>query len=353
VGVFFENKAALRNLSNPPRIKVYIGRIVSGEISDSFRVTDSTGNTIPNRVWVYTADLKQTFTVWNHRVTPAAKMPVWIIRYSTKEEWQIQEADVTEGTVTYGAALGNFNTPEKVSGLVTETIPAEALKPLRARKSEAGGLNIYIEPAWVANRYWGGGNVELTTSESGLSSGEKAWVIVGLTVEDTLTAAQVAGTAQSVTIPLVESDVEDIAVDANFEPVAYYELREGDTEISTKYLHSARHFFAGINNRFHRAFASSQTKTLATGVVTPGFHRNLVIAAESGTADDLIEVDDLVVGDRVWLRADSGDTITVKHNDAGATNKIHLYGNADVTLDEQNPLVLMQVDTNVLAQAIV
>ena len=92
------------------------------------------------------------------------------------------------------------------------------------------------------------------------------------------------------------------------------------------------------------------TKTISSGVVAASTDRNLVIAAESGTSDDLIEVTGLSVGDTAYLRADAGDTITVNHADAGATVKIHLFDNVDVILDEQNPLVLTLVATNVLVQ---
>lgn len=91
-------------------------------------------------------------------------------------------------------------------------------------------------------------------------------------------------------------------------------------------------------------------KTLATGILTAGTDRNIIVAAETGTTDDLVEISGLAVGDLVYLRADTGDTITVKHNDAAATNKIHLIGNADLILDEQNALTFLQVDTNILGQ---
>jgi hypothetical protein len=95
---------------------------------------------------------------------------------------------------------------------------------------------------------------------------------------------------------------------------------------------------------------SGATKTIATGVASAGTDRNLIIAAESGTADDLIEITGLSVGESVLLRADTGDTITVVHNDAGATVKTHLHGNANITLDEQNPLRLTLVAANVLVE---
>lgn len=97
-------------------------------------------------------------------------------------------------------------------------------------------------------------------------------------------------------------------------------------------------------------FGASTTKTLASDTFDAGDDRNIVVAAESGTADDLIEITGLSVGDKILLRADAGDTITVKHNDAGATIKILIQDDADFVLDEVHPLELVLVETNQLAQ---
>ena len=74
MGLLFENRKNLKRFENPERIKVYIGRIVSGEVTTDFRVTDINGNRLSNRVWVYTLDLKETFIVYNQSVTPTAQM---------------------------------------------------------------------------------------------------------------------------------------------------------------------------------------------------------------------------------------------------------------------------------------
>jgi hypothetical protein len=106
--------------------------------------------------------------------------------------------------------------------------------------------------------------------------------------------------------------------------------------------------------------ASANTVTVGAGVaktisdpgdaIAAGTDRSLIVSANSGTADNLIEVTDLLVGESVLLVAASGHTITVKHNDAGATVKIHLHGNADIVLDELNPLRLTLIATNVLSE---
>ncbi|KKN02758.1 hypothetical protein LCGC14_1114530, partial [marine sediment metagenome] len=97
-------------------------------------------------------------------------------------------------------------------------------------------------------------------------------------------------------------------------------------------------------------FGAKAIKTLSAGVAASGTDRNLVIAAETGTADDMIELTGLTVGAKVLLRADTGDTITVKHNDAGATIKILIQDDADFVLDEVHPLELILTDTNELVQ---
>ncbi len=89
---------------------------------------------------------------------------------------------------------------------------------------------------------------------------------------------------------------------------------------------------------------------LVSDVLATAGNENILAAAQTGTADDLIEITGMTVGDRIALRANAGDTITVKHNDGGATIKIFLFADADFVLDEDNPLILRLVSTNILAQ---
>ena len=97
-------------------------------------------------------------------------------------------------------------------------------------------------------------------------------------------------------------------------------------------------------------FGASIIKTLSSGVVAAGARRNLVIAAETGTADDMIELTGLSKGEEVLLRAKSGHTITIKHNNGAATVKMLIFDNADFILDEDHPVPFVLVDTNKLAQ---
>lgn len=99
-------------------------------------------------------------------------------------------------------------------------------------------------------------------------------------------------------------------------------------------------------------FGAAAIKTLASDVATLGSDRNVAIAAQSGTADNLIELSGLSVGESVIVYADAGDTITVKHNDAGATDKILLAGAADYALTGNQALILTKIASGKVVQAV-
>jgi hypothetical protein len=100
-------------------------------------------------------------------------------------------------------------------------------------------------------------------------------------------------------------------------------------------------------------YGAGVTKTISNpgDAVAAGTDRNLIISANTGTSDTLIEVTGLAVGESVLLRATSGHTIAVTHNSGSATVKIHLHSNTNLAaLDEHNPLRLTLVATNVLVE---
>lgn len=102
-------------------------------------------------------------------------------------------------------------------------------------------------------------------------------------------------------------------------------------------------------------FGSEATIALdASGVLdlTSETSRNILVESESGTSDTLTEVSGLSAGEKVWLRAASGHTITVDHNNAGATDKILLYSAVDIVLSEDNPLELGKVASGKVAQPV-
>jgi hypothetical protein len=93
---------------------------------------------------------------------------------------------------------------------------------------------------------------------------------------------------------------------------------------------------------------TSSTKTISSGAITP-VDTVTVAAAEAGTTDDLdfITYSDTMENDVLYLFADSGDTITVRHSQSPGAGQsaIITTSAASVTLSETVPLVLQRRST--------
>ncbi len=68
----------------------------------------------------------------------------------------------------------------------------------------------------------------------------------------------------------------------------------------------------------------------------------VVVQAESGVTDDLATITGLSDDDVLVLYADTGDTITVKHQASPAADQIKLQGGVDLTLSETVPTFLIR-----------
>jgi hypothetical protein len=89
------------------------------------------------------------------------------------------------------------------------------------------------------------------------------------------------------------------------------------------------------------AFSRGATLTISSGAITVT-QRNHIVAAETGTTDDLatitngINFSDDTVEAQIRLQADTGDTITLKHG----TGNIEVPGGADFTLASDATVIL-------------
>ena len=82
--------------------------------------------------------------------------------------------------------------------------------------------------------------------------------------------------------------------------------------------------------------------TLSTDDLTISGGGYIAVAAETGTADNLDTIIGGAEGDILVLEADSGDTITVRDNSAGAGSGIRLPGAANKTLAARDKLVIIK-----------
>lgn len=87
-------------------------------------------------------------------------------------------------------------------------------------------------------------------------------------------------------------------------------------------------------------FQDAALLTISGGMITRTQVYHLV-AAETGAADDLVQIDGGVEGDLLIIRPDAGDTITVHHDEGGAGDNIWLAGGVDIVLDNDDHLVLL------------
>ncbi len=87
------------------------------------------------------------------------------------------------------------------------------------------------------------------------------------------------------------------------------------------------------------------TDTISSDQIASPTGGYVIAAAQTGTTDDLDGLGGGANGRIVVVRADAGDTITVKHSNAGATsgNKIFMNDNADLALvgNDEDSLILM------------
>jgi hypothetical protein len=183
----------------------------------------------------------------------------------------------------------------------------------------------------------------IVASESGTE--DNLWELTGLSVGETVYLRADTGDTINVlhnngsaTVKILLYGDRDIILDED-NPI---ELKLVDTNKLSQVAD------AGITNNL----GDPETVAIVSGQLNPSSYRNVVVAAESGTADTVWEVLNVLVGETIWLTADTGDTITMSHNDGGATVKIMLANDSDVILDEDNPLVLYMVDSTTLAQVI-
>lgn len=88
-----------------------------------------------------------------------------------------------------------------------------------------------------------------------------------------------------------------------------------------------------------------ETKTLSTDAIASGGETSIIAAAESGTADDFSSLTGGANDQYKFLYADTGDTITLKHQASPSADQFVLLGEADKTLSETVPTVVVRRGT--------
>ena len=95
--------------------------------------------------------------------------------------------------------------------------------------------------------------------------------------------------------------------------------------------------YAGFRGLTEVSLKPLVTNAIATGVIS-ATGPNILAQAESGTADDITDIEDIV--GFCLLRADAGDTLTVKDNGSDAANKIRTFDAGDLVISSTGCVML-------------
>lgn len=118
----------------------------------------------------------------------------------------------------------------------------------------------------------------------------------------------------------------------------------GDPIVTASFLYDIKwsiYYYTVDTSGIYRGYAMDPTLTISGGSITP-FGDYYIVAAESGTTDDLDTIDAWKTFQFIVLQAYSGDTITVKHG----TGNIYLSSEADFNLDSNKILMLFYDGAN-------
>lgn len=200
-------------------------------------------------------------------------------------------------------------------------------------------LTVHVGPGWywyAGARYWFTGTVIDFSPEVPGSSNQHCWSTLSFNPADE-TFSLTTSTAQSVALTLLESNIP-AAPDDERELVAL-KLTNGMTELLDSYIVDMRSILGRVD---HLHSGAVSVITISGGVAVGGLGSYFVLAAETGTADDLDTLTLSGPARMIILQADAGDTIAAKHN----TGNVKLNGAADFSLSGDKTLALFWDGTN-------
>lgn len=252
------------------------------------------------------------------------------------------EPDINERTVAqYGGSLAAVGIPNQPVEWQRTIIEGLYLNVGRVRPSTLNPdtLYVYIAPFMHNGRWYGGIDHDIGVANVPASSGQMRWVMV--VIDDDNVPSTVAATARAYsdidTYPVRDTGygVETITVPAGSIPVGGCTLVYGQTAVKNSRFIDPRYWLA---QRGTLLSEDAETLTLSSDAVTAGSGSFFVLAAQTGTTDDCKTITVTGPPRIIVIQADSGDTITIKHNGSGGN--IKLNGAVDYALSGDETLAL-------------
>lgn len=367
-------KSSIRHIR---RRSMRLGRYTNGVLDTAVNAT------LPAAyVWVFDpqGDKRVSSPAKNLTTEYGVGMSVIVAYNVDSQEDDVIGVDTVLAPLEQGSAAAGLNSPQKGANTPTP-INARDITVGGVFAASSGGLDVRIGAFWHENGYYADSAVLTLTPTA--TSGKKSFAVVG--VNRLTNAATFMLTAdRSVGFTLITNDkpnpyaVADIMAVVDAAPQTDWrgavELKNGDTTINPAKIlplpwlkpamvgadgsaagerglvpapaatdNDKALLGAGAWAFRHLTSTTSTTVTLASGAATiPATTCFVILAAETGTADDLDTATVTGAPRIILFQADSGDTITVKHS----TGNIELNGATDFALSGDKTLALFWDGTN-------
>jgi hypothetical protein len=355
--------------------------------------TDVSDGLAPPYIWVRFGEDRAAVPVLS-KIRDGAGIPVIVAFDTLINEDVVLEVNLARAIPVYGESATAYNIPVIPAGFFTPT-NARDVQPGSLRADTTGGLNTRIVPCWLPGGTWWDGGTIITLVPTATSS-KQSFAVVG--IDSTGAVVQDLSADRALTYPLIDAEgnltalgATDIQAVTDADPTVFWVgaalLANGATSIDGSRIYDTRFWrpptmagadgsaagavgfvptpAAADNTKFLRGdatwatvsggtslpvFGAGVTKTLASDVAAAGSDRHLILAAQTSVTDDLIEITGLSAGEEVIIRADAGDTITVKHNSGSATDKIILHNATDIALSGDMTLKLVKTVSGKVVQ---
>jgi hypothetical protein len=337
-----------------------------------------------NKIYARRKDTRQEVVVWSVMVS-APNLPI-ILRYDRVGQLYVDRVDVPPATLAFQQNAAVAGQPAINPATSNVLVDAAHIVPGGAFAAEEGGLYVRVPAFRHHGGYWTGETPILLTPTA--TASKKSYAMFGVN-RFTNASTTALTTDRALGFPMLPTECDStILANPAIDWRGAAELANGDTSINaakiiplgpwrSPVMVGADGSNAGIsgsvpkpaaadNVKFLRgdatwqsiaasalpAFGAGVIKTLSSDVATLGSDRSILLAAQSGTSDDCIEVSGLAVGEEAWLFADTGDTITLKYNNGGATDKFIFYNGADLVLSGNTGLKVFKKAAGVVVNSL-
>lgn len=250
------------------------------------------------------------------------------------------ELTIASGAITITQGFHRIDTEANAASDDLDTINGGTTNRLLYIRAEDGARTVVV-------RHNGGGSGNIRTPNGASISLDETYKFLLLAYDATLSLWNVIGGGG---LGGSTGAIDDSILRANGTGGATVQAGSGVT-VSDAGLFSGGNW--SLNSNYFDFGTPLSVPIAASGINSNaiGVSRNFVLRANSGTVDDFLGFDGaLPIGTIILFTARVGDTLTLKHNDAGATNKLFLASAADYVLTENNPIAFTQRSSTVLAE---